>query len=190
MPPPLSHPPLLHRNQWKGAGLERQFPGGNHTFMQSIAARPLAHAPDENTVRELQAATGGAFNTLQQTIQLPAEMLRATSMTSPPVIPAAPPGGRSGGSKMPIYDSIWPNTTAPTFSNWDYCQKRGHAPPPNSLPAPRVTDMKSWFATYGQPQKQPPPGFRTEFSSLGKSVRHSDSELSAASKMFPGRVLK
>ena len=55
----LSHPPIMSRNQWKGAGLQRKFPGGNLTFLRSIAPRPLAVQMDEATVRDLQAATGG-----------------------------------------------------------------------------------------------------------------------------------
>ena len=191
----LSHPPIMSRNQWKGAGLQRKFPGGNLTFLRSIAPRPLAVQMDEATVRDLQAATGGVFNTLQDTIKLPPDILRATSSFAPVPVPSAAAaasqagGGARGSKNGQLYDSIWPDTNLPTFSNWEYCQKRGHAPPPNSLPAPRVTDIKQWFNTYGQPTRPAPPGYRTEFTSLGKSVRHCPGELSGTAKMFPGRVL-
>ena len=28
-------------------------------------------------------------------------------------------------SKMPLYDTVWPDTTPPNFSVWDYCKKVG-----------------------------------------------------------------
>jgi hypothetical protein len=104
-------------------------------------------------------------------------------------------GGSGGGfprraAKMPLYNSVWPETTPPSFSVWDYCQKKGHAPPPNSLPAPRVTDMKSWFATYGHPTANAPPGVRSEFSATTRSVPFCEGEQSSQVKMHRGRVLR
>ena len=91
---------------------------------------------------------------------------------------------------MPLYDSVWPETAAPNFSVWDYCQKRGHAPPPNSLPAPVVRDMKHWFETYGRPKSDVPPGVRSEFTGTTKSVPYGKGAPSVQVKMYRGRVLK
>ena len=66
----------------------------------------------------------------------------------------------------------------------------GHAPPPNSLPAPRVTDMKSWFQTYGRPEPNAPPGVYSEFTSTAKSVPRGDGMATAQVKLYRGRVLR
>ena len=61
-------------------------------------------------------------------------------------------------------------------------------PPPNSLPAPRVTDMKSWFATYGHPSMSAS-GSLSEFSQTTKSVPRGEGMPSQQVKLFRGRVL-
>ena len=182
----LSFPPLLPGAQWKGASQGRKFPGGDHTWKKSLAPRPLAHMPDKQTVQDIQTACGGKFDLLSRTVQLPADLVSREGT------PLPRPGHASTrpGQRMPLYDSVWPDTTAPTFSVWDYCKKVGHAPPPNSLPAPRVNDMKSWFATYGTPTPNAPPGVRSEFSSTNKCIPHGEGEASRQVRMYKGRVLK
>ena len=65
---------------------------------------------------------------------------------------AAPPP-----SKPKLYASVWgAESSVPTFSVWRYCEKHGHAPP--SIPAPPISDMKAWFAEYGKPKIDCPPG--------------------------------
>jgi len=91
---------------------------------------------------------------------------------------------------MPLYERCWPNTTAPEFSVWDYCKKVGHAPPPGSLPAPRVNDMKSWFATYGHPTPNQPPGVMTEFAGTTRPAIGGEGEATRTVKMYRGRVLR
>jgi hypothetical protein len=184
----LSFPPLLSDSQWKGAVGGRQFPGGGHTWKKALAPRPLSVTPDEATVRDLQISAGPSFNALQQTINLPDELIRATATQGPaPLQPVL----RVRTPQMPLYDKVWPGTTPPNFSVWEYTKKHGHAMPPNSLPAPRVNDMKQWFSTYGHPQELPQPGVRTEFTSLNKSIpRSKDGEKSKAVRMFRGSVLR
>lgn len=141
-PPPkgsLSFPPLL--TQWKGAAQGRSFPGSSHTWQKALAPRPLAHAPSEQTLQDLQLACGPRWNLLQEAAQLPSS--KSGAPLPPPVTTyRSGGGGRDLPAKMPLYETVWPDTQAPTFSVWDYCKKVGHAPPPNSMPAPRITDMK------------------------------------------------
>ena len=197
----LSFPPLLDHSKWKGASANREpFPGSELTWKKALAPRPLARMPNEGTVRDLQAATAGRFDLLQQTIRLPEEVLQASAIPSTGgVSSSVRPAARS----MPLYDHVWPGTTAPTFSVWEYTKKHGHAMggiggprqggAADAVPAPRVTDMKSWFNTYGHPSAQPPTGSRSEFTSLGKSVPYSDPKQPEASRvvrMYKGSVLR
>jgi len=182
----LSFPPLLSQSQWKGASQGRAFPGGDHTWKKSLAPRPLRHVPDKGTVSDLQASTGPHFNLLHQTVQLPADSIEHLGL--PATLYPAP---QRPTNKMPLYDSVWPDTTVPTFSVWDYCQKRGHAVPANYMPAPKVNDMKGWFATYGQPRSDQGTGFRSEFTATTKPVLHAThSEPSQKVRMYKGRVLR
>ena len=174
----------------------RSFPGSDYTWRRSLAPRPLHHMPDKGTVQEIQAATGSRFNLLQQTVDLPADLVtREGTPYMGTTRGNGAMGGRSSGSsgsrnKMPLYHEAWPDTTPPTFSVFDYCKKVGHAPPPNSIPAPRVNDMKQWFATYGHPTPNAPPGVRSEFAATTKCVPFGEGEPSRSVKMFRGRVLK
>ena len=173
----LSFPPLLE--QWKGTAQGRSFPGSEFTWKKALAPRPLAHAISEQTLHDLQVACGPRFNLLQQATQLNDRAPpRATADTARTTMPPAssnsqmPPSFRRGGPArgMPLYQSVWPDTTVPEFSVWDCnkcaglnhrgwlcvpcsrpnarnhmladCKRVGHAPPPNSLPAPPVSDMK------------------------------------------------
>jgi hypothetical protein len=191
----LSFPPLLAQHQWKGASQGRLFPGSQHTWKKALAPRPLHHMPDHGTVQDLQASTGARFNLLQQTVNLPQELITEGGQYAGTSTGGAASRGRSGtggGSrrKMPLYEEAWPSTTPPEFSVFDYCKRVGHAPPPNSIPAPRVNDMKAWFATYGHPTPNAAPGVRSEFAATTRCVLHGDGEPSRNVKMFRGRVLK
>ena len=182
----LSFPPLI--GQWKGAAQGRSFPGSSETWKKALAPRPLAHLPDKQTVQDLKNACGAKFNLLADTVALPEELVSRDSVSQMSFRPT-----RAGGTpsrKMPLYDSVWPETTPPTFSVWDYCKRVGHAVPPNHMPAPRVNDMKQWFDTYGSPSGNAPPGVRSEFASTCKSVPFGEGTPSAQVKMFRGRVLK
>ena len=79
----LSFPPLL--SQWKGASQGRTFPGSEFTWKKSLAPRPLHHMPNRSTVQDLQTATGGRFNLLQQSISLPDELVRRDIPTPQPL---------------------------------------------------------------------------------------------------------
>ena len=182
----LSFPPLMDHAKWKGANRERVFPGGGHTWKKALAPRPLRERVNAETARDLQASTGAAFNVLQGTIQLPAEVLQETAASA---VASVTPSVAPRSKRMPLYDSVWPHTNPPTFSVWDYCQKTGHAMPPNSLPAPRVTDMKSWFATYGHPTEQALLQ-KSEFTALNKSIPKGDGECSRTVKMYRGRITR
>ena len=152
--------------------------------------------PDHGTVQDIQAATGPRFNLLQQTVNLPQELIGEGTGTHPHTGGAASTMGRSSGTgsgprrKMQLYEEAWPGTTPPEFSVFDYCKRVGHAPPPNSVPAPRVNDMKAWFATYGHPTPNAAPGVRSEFAATTRCVLHGDGEPSRNVKMFRGRVLR
>ena len=78
----LSFPPLLDSNQWKGASQGRTFPGSQHTWKKALAPRPLNHPINKDTVMDLQAATGGRFNLLHETVKLPEEMVRRDGVPS------------------------------------------------------------------------------------------------------------
>ena len=184
----LSFPPLLE--SWKGASQGRQFPGSQETWKKALQPRPLRHTPSEQTVHDIQMACGPNFKLVQQATQIGDEFVRRDGAPPPSMQapPARPPGMMR--SKMPLYDTVWPDTTPPNFSVWDYCKKVGHAPPPNSLPAPRVTDMKSWFQTYGRPEPNAPPGVYSEFTSTAKSVPRGDGMATAQVKLYRGRVLR
>lgn len=163
MPGTLSFPPLLPSSQWKGAKQAAPFPGAAHTWKAALKPRPLHHTPSRETVSEIKLATESRFNTLQETLQLP-NYSETPSGGGVHVRPTA--NAHNKKKNGPLYDTVWPGTTAPDFSVWDYCKKVGHAPP--SVPAPRVNDMKSWFATYGHPQL-PPAGVRSECVNLQES---------------------
>lgn len=192
---PLTFPPLLA--EWKGAAQGRAFPGSAHTTKKALearAAKPLHHMPTKETVNDMLLATGPShFQLLQKTVQLPDELVRRDTNT-PGLHVSRSAQSRSGprrSNNMPLYEQVWgTDTTPPDFSVFEYCQKKGHAPPPNSIPAPRVTDMKSWFATYGKPSGNAPPGVRTEFTAVSKSVPYGNGTPSSSVKMYRGRVLK
>lgn len=194
VPPPgsLSFPPLL--GQWKGASQGKAFPGSEFTWKQALKPRPLKHELSAQTVSDLQIACGPRYNLLQQTTNLDAHVKSGETMSStmPSFSASASFPAFSGGQPrdMPLYSSVWPETSAPTFSVFDYCKKVGHAPPPNSLPAPRVTDMKQWFATYGHPKPNAPSGVRSEFAQSIKSVPRSAGMPSQQVRLYRGRVLR
>ena len=119
----LSFPPLLDDKQWRGASQGRVFPGQEEK--QRLRARK---ALDDAEAKKEK------FGISPELLDLP--------LPPPPSINRAP---GTMPSKMPLYDTVWPGTTAPTFSVFDYCKKVGHAPPPNYMPAPRVLDMKVRF---------------------------------------------
>ena len=189
----LSFPPLLDAQKWKGASQGRSFPGSQVTWKKQLAPRPLARTPDEQTMHELLEACGPRFDLLQQATQLPKDAVRRDGSWPPPPAPTTTrtrsfPGGPTLG--MPLYSSVWGDKPLPNFSVWDYCKRVGHAPPPNSLPAPQISDLKSWFATYGHPKPNAPPGVRSEFASTNKSVPHSQGQPSAQVRLYRGRVLR
>ena len=45
-----------------------------------------------------------------------------------------------------------------------------------------ITDMKSWFQTYGRPEPNAPPGVYSEFTSTAKSVPRGDGMATAQVK--------
>ena len=188
----LSFPPLLDAQKWKGASQGRSFPGSQVTWKKQLAPRPLARTPDEQTMHELLEACGPRFDLLQQATQLPKDAVRRDGSWPPPPAPTTTrtrsfPGGPTLG--MPLYSSVWGDKPLPNFSVWDYCKRVGHAPPPNSLPAPRVPDMKSWFVTYGQPSISAP-GVRSEMCASTKSVPRSEGMPSQQVRLYRGRVLR
>lgn len=194
MPPPaygtLAFPPVLERSKWRNATSDTSFPGGSITWRKALAPRPLHHTPSPTTVNDLRMATGGRFQLLQETTDLKAAAAAAsaageTSQLQPPVYP----GGRPVGPPT-TFTAVWgKEASMPTFNVWDYCKKHGHAPP--SMPQPPINDMKSWFAEYGKPKIDCPPGFRTEFAARTNMVRKPGAtDLTKTVRMVPGRVLK
>ena len=195
-PAPVSFPPLLDSQQWKGASQCRTFPGSDFTWKQALRPRPLAHEPSEQTVRDLQVACGVHFNLLQRATNIDEELVKRINTGSAPPPPPVTSASRSAplmpgapAKGMPLYSEAWPNTSPPDFSVFEYCKKVGHAPPPNTMPAPQVNDMKSWFATYGHPSMMAS-GFLSEFSASTKSVPRSDGLPSQQVRLYRGRVLR
>jgi len=143
----MSFPPLLPSKTWRAPTVAPVFPGSSLTWRKAMAPRPLTHQPSAATVGELRLATRGNFALLNETTKL-------SSANSQPSLSesAAPPP-----SKPKLYASVWGTASSvPTFSVWRYCEKHGHAPP--SIPAPPISDMKAWFAEYGKPKIDCPPG--------------------------------
>lgn len=190
----LSFPPLL--SQWKGAAQDNKFPGSDHTWKQALRPRPLKHELSQQTVSDLQVACGPRFHLLQQATNLDAHVSGSSDAMSSSMPPpnfrgsATNPAFSANPRGMPLYQTVWPETSPPQFSVFEYCKKVGHAPPPNSLPAPRVNDMKQWFATYGHPAPNAPTGTLSEFAQSIKSVPRSGGETSQQVRLYRGRVLR
>ena len=143
----MSFPPLLPSKTWRNPTVAPDFPGSSLTWRKAMAPRPLTHQPSAATVGELRLATRGNFALLNETTKLKAANARPSLSAT-----AAPPP-----SKPKLYASVWgAESSVPTFSVWRYCEKHGHAPP--SMPAPPISDMKGWFAEYGKPKIDCPPG--------------------------------
>lgn len=53
-----------------------------------------------------------------------------------------------------------------------------------------LSPWQSWFATYGMPKPEAPPGYRSEFSATNKSVPYGEGMPSAQVKLYAGRVLR
>ena len=177
----MSFPPLLGHSKWRNPTVAPTFPGASATWRKSLAARPLSHQPSAATVGELRLAMGGNFPLLHETTKL-----KATSGSS---FVGHPTGARPA-AKPKLYASVWgAESTVPTFSVWAYCQKHGHAPP--SVPQPPIRDMKGWFAEYGRPRIDCPPGFRSEFAARTNIVRKPGAtDVTQTVRMLPGRVLR
>ena len=196
MPGMMSFPPLLDHSKWRNATSDQHFPGGSITWRRALAPRPLAHQPSAGTVGELRLATGGNFPLLSNTTKLKAA--GEPSFAAEPV--GAPPP-----TKPVLFKAVWgPEATMPSFNVWDYCQKHGHAPQPTdprskagghmggtSMPQPPIRDMKAWFAEYGRPKMDCPPGYRSEFAARTNTVRKPGAtDVTKTVRMIPGRVLK
>ena len=184
----LSFPPLLSSNKWRGS-TGKSYPGSDNTWHKALAPRPLRHLPSESTVRDMQMSTGARFNLLQQSVKLPEDLIKRSS-AQPDYSAGYLTVSGGAPSSMPLYDSVWAGASKPKFDNWKYCKKHGHAPHPNTLPAPGINDLKSWFAEYGHPKADVSPGVRSEFTATLSCIPRAQGETSKSVRMIRGSVLR
>lgn len=170
----LSFPPRLKKFQTTG---NKAYPGGQNTWKKKAANKPLELNMPSETMHDLSTASGSNWNLLQDTLGLRGREPRALVTQS-----------KMSSNSSELYHSLFPGTSLPNHSQWDYCRKYGHAP--MEVPAPDIKDMAAWFGEYGKPCKSSAPGFRSEFAATFKSVPHSNGQPSLAVRMIRGRVLR
>jgi len=168
LPTGISFPPILERHRW----------GRDPTMTQKPGGKPLS----EQTVRDLQGALGGNFHVLQAELGIEPGAGGSTSPRGRPEPAAQQPDKQ-------IYNAIWGKASLPQMNVFEYAKQKGHALPPNSMPAPQIDSLSSWFAEYGKP-KLTQPGVQSEFVSSMKSIPRGHGEVSADMRMIKGSLLR